>query len=184
MKRFLCFALMLFVCSFAACKKSEQPSEQGKQQQQQQNGEMRASEAAKKKKPKKGAGPAALQIYQEDKLVATIPADEYAGLTTTNVKVDGVEYKAILLTDLLKKYNVTGKTVTLKGPAKESSITWEQAAANPIYVYVFKNRLQIYNDSKALETVKLPTVLVRITAAEKPVAATPAPAKGTKKRST
>jgi|GEM_PF-4478556 len=182
MKRFLCFALILVACTFAACKKSEEPSDQAKQQPQ--NGEMKASEAAKKNKPKKGPGPASLQIYQEDKLVVTVPPNEYAGMTTTNVKVDGKEYKAILLTELLKKYNVTAKTVMLKGPAKETAITWEQVTASPIYIYVFKNRLQLYNDSKDLETVKLPTVLVRITAAEKPAPATPTPAKGAKKRST
>ena len=182
MKRFLCLTLILVACSFAACKKSEEPSEPAKAQPQ--NGEMKASEAAKKNKPKKGPGPAALQIFQEEKLVATIPPNEYAGITTTSVKVEGQEYKAILLTELLKKYNVTGKTVTLKGPAKQSSLTWEQVTANPIYVYIIKKRLQVFNETKDLEAANLPTVLVKITAAEKPAPAAPAEAKGAKKRST
>jgi len=167
MKRFFYLALILAIFTFASCKKSEDNSDQSKDQAQAEGTK------ASGKKGKKGGAPVALQIYQEDKLVATVAPDQYEDLTTADVKVDGKDYKGILLSDLLKKYNLTGKTVTLHGPAKETSITWEQATANPIYVYLQpqkKGRLQLYTDSKNLETVKLPQMLIKITAAQNPPA--------------
>ena len=170
MKRFIYIAFILAIFTFTACKKSENSDQNA---QQDQTADTKASPSGQKKGPKKGGGPAALQIYQEDKLVATVPHDQYGEIATADVKVEGKSYKGILLSDLLKKYNVTGKTVTLQGPAQ-------------IYVYQVKNRLQLHTDSKELETIKLPTVLIKITAAEQPAAApaaNPASAKGQKKTS-
>jgi hypothetical protein len=181
MKQFFFIAIILALFTFASCKKSDQNSDQKSPQQQTQE-----TKAPRKKGGKKAAMAAGLQIYQDDKLVATVAHNEYAGLTTTDVKIDGKNYKAVLLSDLLKKYNLKGKTVTLQGPAKQCSISWEQATANPIYVYIGKNRLQLYTESKNLETVKLPQVVIKITTGEQAPPApleSPASAKGQKKTS-
>jgi hypothetical protein len=180
MKRILFVALILVAFTAGACKKSEEKQDQGTQEKQ---STTNAPEAGKKK-GKKGPIATGLEIYQGDKLVITIPPKDYEGLATTNVKVEGKDYKGILLTDLLKKYNVTGKSITLKGPAKEASLTWEQVSANPIHIYVAKKRLQIFRDSKALEEVKLPLVLIRVTAGDKPAEAAPTQAKGANKHTT
>jgi hypothetical protein len=184
MRRFFFLIFILAIFTFAACKKSEENSDQKSQQAQ--SDEAKTPGNGQKKGNKKGGGAAGLEIFQEDKLVATVPHDQYANLATADVTVEGKNYKGILLSDLLKKYNVTGKTITLQGPAKQSSITWDQATSNPIYVYLVKNRLQLYTDSKNLEDVKLPQVVIKITAAEQPAAAPaekPARAKGQKKTS-
>jgi len=179
MKRFLFVALILLAFTFTACKKSEEAKDQNSEKQSSTN----PAETGKKK-GKKGPASAGLEIYQGDKVVVTIPQKDYATLSTSDVKVEGKDYKAILLTDLLKKYNVTGKSITLKGPAKEASLSWEQVTANPIYIYLVKKRLQIFLDSKALEEVKLPVVLIRVTAADTPPEPAPTPAKGAKKHTT
>ena len=181
MKRILFVALILMAFTVAACKKSEEPQNQGSSQEKQST--TNGPEAGKKK-GKKGPAAAGLEIYQGDKLVVTILPKDYETLATSNVKVEGKDYKGILLTDLLKKYNVTGKSITLKGPSKEASLSWEQVSANPIQIYLVKKRLQLFQDSKALEEVKLPVVLIRVTAADKPVEAAPTQAKGAKKQTT
>jgi hypothetical protein len=180
MKRFFYFALILALFSFVSCKRSEQQADQGKQQK---SRDTKTGETARKKGAKKALRE--LQIYQQDKLVATVPHDDFAELVTADVKIEGQDYKGILLTDLLKKYNVTGKTVTLQGPGKQCTISWEQVTGSPIYVYLAGKRLQLYTDSKDLESVKLPTVLISVTAADQPAAApAPARAKGAKKTTT
>jgi hypothetical protein len=159
MKKFLCIALIVAVGSFLACRKSEDnKSAEGKQT----LNTKQAQQQKRKKRPKAGANPPGLQIYQEEKLVIAIPREDYAKITKTTVKVEGQDKKAILLTDLLKAHNVSGKIIVLKGPNRTSSITWEQATANPIYLYHEKNRLQTYSDSKALGAARIPEVLVRI----------------------
>jgi hypothetical protein len=179
MKRSFCIAIMfLLICTFTACKKKEEAPEQGKMQKTSET----TKPAAAKKRGKKGAGPGVLEVYQEDKLVASVPAKEYPQLTTSNIKVDGVDYKAILLTDLLKKFNVTGKSITLKGQAKETSLTWDQVSTNPIHIYLVKKTLHIHPTTKAVEDLKLPAVLVRVTAAENAPEAPATQAKGAKKQ--
>jgi len=164
MKKFLCIALMLAVGSFWACKKAEEnkPAE-GKQ-----TSNTKQLQQKRKKRAKGGVVAQGLQIYQEEKLVVSIPRAEYPKITTTTVKIDGKDQKAILLTDLLKAHNVSGKTIVLKGPNRTSSITWDIATANPIYIYPFKNRLQVHSESKALEAAKIPAVLVRIDVGDTP----------------
>ena len=165
MKKLLSLVLVLVICSFVACKKSEdKASTPGKQQ----AGNKQAANQKRQKKGKAGA-PQALQIYQEDKLVVAIPREEYAKLMTTTIKVDGKDQKAILLSDLLKQHNVTGKNVILKGPNRTGSLTWEQATKNPIYIYPVKNRLQVFHEVTELQDVRVPVVLIRIDVAEKPV---------------
>jgi hypothetical protein len=175
MKKFLCIALILAVCSFSACKKSEEAKAQpGKQN------TTAAKRAPGQKRIKRGKAVkvAGLQIYNGDKLAVTIPMAEYATIMTTPIKVNGKDYKAVLLTDLFKKHNITGKSVTLKGPAKAATLTWEQITKNPIYIYPVKNRLMLYYEGKGLETAKLPGAVQRITVGE---ATTAAPAGGTQK---
>ena len=167
MKKLLCIALMLIVGSFWGCKKAEEkkPTE-GKQVT-----NNKQIQNQKRKRRAKGPG-RGLQIFQEEKLVVSIPRDEAGKMAqTTTIKVDGVDQKATLLTDLLKEHNVSGKFVGLRGPNRAANLTWEQVTANPIYVYPAKNRFQIFHESKALEMAKLPVVLVRIDVADQPVAA-------------
>jgi hypothetical protein len=171
MKKLLCMVLIFAVCSFVACKKADEKSAaQGKQ------GKQQASrQAQKQKRQKKGkGGPRAqtLQIFQEEKMIVAIPRQDFTTLGTTPIQVKGKEEKGILLSDLLKKHNVTGKNVVLRGPNRVSSITWEEATTNQIYIYPVKNRLQIFHESKALEDAEIPAVLVRIDVADKPVAST------------
>lgn len=178
MKKFVCIVLMLAVCSFMACKKADEKSPaQGKQQ-------ANNRQAQKEKRQKRGKAPRvqALQIYQDDKLIVAIPREEYSTLATTSIQVKGKEEKAFLLSDLLKKHNLTGKNVVLRGPNRASSITWEEATTNQIYIYPVRNRLQVFHESKALEDSQIPAVLVRIDVGDKPVATTDK--KAAKKRAT
>jgi hypothetical protein len=176
MKKLIYLVLIFFVCSFAACKKSEEKPAEGKQQ------AAKTKQKGNKRQKGKGGRPQALQIYREDKLVVAIPVEEYAKMMNATVKVDGKEHKAMLLTDLLKAHNVTGKNVILKGPNRSGSMTWEEVIDTPVYIYPVKNRLQIHHENEALRDKKIPIVLVRIDVAEEPV--TTATKKGGKKPST
>ncbi len=162
MKTLLCMVLVISLFALAACKKAEEPA-QGKQ--------ATNKQGENQKKPRRAKGaPRGLQIYQEEKLIVAIPREEYVKIMTTSVKVDGVDQKAVLLSDLLKMHNVTGKNVVLKGPNRATTITWEEVTTNPIYIYPIKNRLQIFQESKTPQDSKFPVVLVRIDVVEKPVA--------------
>lgn len=168
MKKLLCMVLVLAVCSFTACKKADEKSAaQGKPQ-----ASNKQLQKQKRQKRGKGVRTNALQIYQDEKMVVAIPREEFSTLGTTSIQVKGKEEKAILLSDLLKKHNVSGKNVVLRGPNRASSITWEEATTNQIYIYPVKNRLQIFHESKALEDSQIPAVLVRIDVGDKPVATT------------
>jgi hypothetical protein len=168
MKKLLCMVLVLAVCSFVACKKADEKSPaQGKQQ-----ANNRQAQKQKRQKRGKGVRTQTLQIFQGEKMIVAIPRQEFAKLGTTPIQVKGKEEKAILLSDLLKKHNVTGKNVVLRGPNRISSITWEEATTNQIYIYPVKNRLQVFHESKALEDSQIPAVLVRIDVGDKPVATT------------
>ncbi|MCI0412404.1 hypothetical protein L0222_06330 [bacterium] len=165
MKKSLCIALMLIVGSFWACKKAEEKKPVEEKQ-------ITSTKQTAKQKRKKRAKAAVqtLQIYQEEKLIISIPRDEYTKIAKTTIKVNGKEEKAILLSDLLKTHNVTGKNVILKGPNRTASLTWEQVTSNPIYLYPGRNRLQTYYESKALIAANVPVVVVRIEVSDKPVA--------------
>ena len=170
--------LMVAVCSFLGCKKSEEKAAtEGKQQ-------ANNRQAQKQKRARRGKAPRVhtLQIYQDEKLVADIPRAQYETLTTTAIQVKGKEEKAILLSDLLKKHNLTGKNVVLRGPSRASSITWEQATTNQIYLYPFKNRMMVFHQSKDLEDSRIPTAVVRIDVGDKAVATNDR--KGGKKKAT
>jgi hypothetical protein len=172
MKKLLSFVLMVAICSFVACKKAEEKSATPAKQQ------TENKQAKNQKRPKKGKGaapPQALQIYQDDKLVVAISRQEYGTLMTAPIKVNGKDQKGILLSDLLKKHNVTGKNVILHGPNRASTISWDEATTNDIYLYPVRNRLQVFHQSKELEESKIPIVLVRIDVGEK---AAPPPPEG------
>lgn len=158
MKKLLCVALILIVGSFWACKKAEEnkPAE-GKQVK-----NNKQVQKPKRNRRGKGAVRPGLEIFQDEKLVVSIPRDQYVKITNTTVKVNGTDHKAILLTDLLKTHNVSGKFVNLKGPNRTASLTWEQVTANPIYLYPNRNRFQTFHQSKALDAVEIPVVVGRI----------------------
>ena len=179
MKKLLCMVLVLAVCSFIGCKKAdEKGTAQGKQQAN--NKQVQKQKRQKRGKPVRTN---TLQIFQEEKMIVEIPREEFSTLATTPIQVKGKEEKAILLSDLLSKHNVTGKNVVLRGPNRISSITWEEATTNQIYIYPVKNRLQVFHESKALEDSQIPAVLVRIDVADKPAVTTNAK-KGSKKPAT
>jgi hypothetical protein len=165
MKKLLCIALILVVGSFWACKKAEENKPaQGKQVTR-----NKQIQKPKRNKRARGARPG-LEIFQDEKLVVSIPRAQYAKMTNATIKVEGKDEKAILLTDLLKTHNVSGKFVFLKGPNRTANLTWEQVTANPIYLYPNKSRIQIFHQSKALENAQIPAVLGRIDVGNKPVA--------------
>ncbi len=161
MRTFLCTGLVILFVFLAGCKKAEEkPADQPQQAK-----ETQKAPAAQKNKARKKSGPPPFQVYKEDQLVVTIPAANFDTLTTTTVKVDGKDFKALLLADLLKKHNLAGKSVRLKGPNKASVISWDVAVNGKIYLYVFKNRLQVYQASKSKENI--PVILMRVTVTDK-----------------
>jgi hypothetical protein len=164
MKKLLCVALILIVGSFLACKKAEEdkPAE-GKQVT-----NNKQIQKTKRNKRAKGVRPG-LQIFQEEKLIVSIPRDQYDKITNTTIKVEGTDQKAILLTDLLKAHNLSGKFVILKGPNRTANLTWAEVTANPIYLYIKKNRFQTFHSSKALETAEIPVVVARVDVGDNPV---------------
>jgi hypothetical protein len=165
MKKLLCVALIFIVGSFWACKKAEEnkPAE-GKQV----TNNKQIQKPKRNRRGKGGVRPG-LEIFQEEKLVVSIPRDQYVKITNTTIKVNGTDYKAILLTDLLKSHNVSGKFVNLKGPNRTATLTWEQVTTNPIYLYSNRNRFQTFHTSKALDASEIPTVVGRIDVGSKSV---------------
>jgi hypothetical protein len=166
------FALLLLsagILFFGACKKEENKPEATETKRQ-----AAPANAQKKRRP---AGSMPLRMFREQDLVATVPPQEYKTLPTTKIKVGAKEFSAIPVRDLLQKYNLQGKNVTLGGPGRSATLTWEQVTTNEVYVYLGpRQRLQLYAPTHGTTVIKLPAQLVRIVVSEKPpekVARTP-----------
>lgn len=189
MKKILAFALIFAVVGLiAGCKKTEQPAQTTPQTQQppQPKQAEQPFKPHKKGNKKNGGGEKkggerkeALELYNENTLVTTIPGDQYKTLTSASkVHVKNKDFQAILLKDLLKKYKMQGKNVILTGNENTAALTWEQANSNNIYVYLTpKAGLKLYATGGSTEA-GLPKKVLRITtSATTEAAKAPAPAK-------
>ena len=173
MKKFLALAIILSVVTLSACKKdekkpaTEQPAAQSKQ----------PEFKPKEKKGKKEGGKnekvvTSLQIYQEDTLVTTVPQAQYPTMTTTKIKMGGKQLNAIPLKELLAKNNIkSGKSVLLAGEQTTAKLTWEQANAADLYVYMTPKKFLKVQPNKGLIGVKFPKRLDKITVSASDVAA-------------
>lgn len=184
MKKLLAFALILSVLGLVAgCKKSEQPAQttpQAKAPEAKQAEPFKPHKKNKKGGEKKGGAAennAPLELYSESTLVSTVPVDQYKTLTTQKVHIKNKDFQAILLKDLLKKYKMQGKNVILTGNENSMTLTWEQANADNLYVFVTpKNALKIYSTKGGTEE-GFPKKIVKITTSATAEAAKTAPAK-------
>lgn len=182
MKKLLAFALILSVFGLVTtgCKKTEQPPAQTPQAQttpQPKQAEPFKPHKRNKKGEKNGAKKESLELYAESTLVTTIPGDQFKALTTSRVHVKNKDFQAILLKDLMKKYKLQGKNVILTGNENSTTLTWEQANADTLYVYLTpRNGLKPYSTAGGTES-GLPKKLLKITTSATAEAAKTAPAK-------
>jgi hypothetical protein len=181
MKKFLAYAMIFSVLLLGACKKAEEKKEAAGQQQAKPGEGFKPQAKKKKKAEEKAPAPAALTIYNETNLVTSIPQSEYDVMATSQMKINNKEVKAVLVKDLLSKYNVKGKNVILSGEEVTTALTWDQANSNDLYVYVTpKKAVRVYSASKPLADMKFPKRLQKITVsataeAAKPPAGKPKP---------
>jgi hypothetical protein len=181
MKKLLAYAVIFSVLAFGACKKAEEKKEAASQPQQQQ---AKPTDAFKpqgkknRKKPTQTAAPTALVIYNESNVVTSIPQSQYDTMATAKLKVNNKEVKAVLMKDLLSKYSVKGKNVILGGEETKTALTWDQANAADLYVYVTpKKVVKVYSASKTMADMKFPKRLQSITVSATVEAAKPATVK-------
>ena len=146
-----CFTLIFAMFAVTACEKSQEPSNEP---QQTAAGNKEQGSGKKERKIRESS----LLVFQEDRLLARIEPAEFQNLMKTNVSVGGKQYPAILLTDLLKKYNAVGNTIMLGGLSNSTSITSEQA--NLIYAYTDGSRMRLYATEQTQN--RIPKILVRI----------------------
>jgi len=166
MKKLFALTLIVAVLFLGACKKAEE-QKQPESTPQVKTGEPGRPRAGAKVKKKKPIVISPLEIYNEDKLVTTVPADQYPTLAVTKFKVGKREVSGVLLSDLLKKHNLKGKGVILAGRGKSTQITWEQATQNKVYVYITPRKtLQFFDADKNVKGVRLPA-LEKITVTQK-----------------
>jgi hypothetical protein len=114
-----------------------------------------------------------LQLYSGTALITAIPPDQFNTLATKKLKAGkhNLEVSAILLSDLLNKHNLSGKSVTLSGPSESVSVPWEEAMDGQIYVCQGKESLfRIYDQDRK---IRLPGQLTKIEVSQQVVAATP-----------
>ncbi|MCI0611913.1 hypothetical protein L0244_02880 [bacterium] len=164
MKKILACAVI--VCfAFVACKKSDEkkPESTTAQPGQKQGGEFKPQ--AQKKRQQREAS--SLKIFNEQTLVSEVPQVQYGTIATSKVKIGNKQVQAVLLKDLLTKYNIKGKNVVLAGQAIKTPLTWEQATGTDVYVYVTpKKFMKVYTTSKNLSNTKFPKRLEKITVTE------------------
>ena len=154
----LCFTLV--ACKKSEEKKSEAPTAQPGQKQ----GEFKPQ--GQKKKQHEASS---LKIFNEQTLVSEVPQAQYGTIATSKVKIGNKQVQAVLLKDLLTKYNIKGKNVVLAGQTVKTPLTWEQATGTDVYVYVTpKKFMKVYTTSKNLSNTKFPKRLEKITVTESP----------------
>jgi hypothetical protein len=168
MKKLLACAVLISFVFAAACKKAEEKkADSGSTtgtQTQKKPGDQFKPQAPRKKQPKQAAS---LKIFNEQTLVSDIPQAQYTTLTTSKVKIGNKQVQAVLLKDLLGKYNIKGKNVVLAGQTVSTPLTWEQATGTDVYVYMTpKKFMKIHTTSKNLSSVKFPKRLEKITVTE------------------
>ncbi|HSE40894.1 MAG TPA: hypothetical protein VLH08_09030 [Acidobacteriota bacterium] len=166
MKKLLACAVLISFVFAAACKKAEEKkADSGSTStQQKKQGDQFKPQAPKKKQPRQAAS---LKIFNEQTLVSDIPQAQYATLTTSKVKIGNKQVQAVLLKDLLGKYNIKGKNVVLAGQTVSTPLTWEQATGSDVYVYMTpKKFMKVHTTSKNLSSMKFPKRLEKITVTE------------------
>ena len=169
MKKYLAFALIFSLLSFAACKKSEE------QQNSQNSTSSQKGNPDKAFKPQGGRnrqeqpGTLKVDLYTDKNLVKSITPEDIPALTSTKIKAGAKEVLGIQLKDLLAKQNMKGKNVALVGESYTANLTWDQVNSNNIYLIMTpKKRLKLFTDSKNLADVKLPKKLNKITVGDTP----------------
>lgn len=165
MKKLLALALILGLFGIISCKKKEES-----QQPSAQTGEIKPQ---KKKNGHKGQKPApsTLKVYQDQQLVKTVNQGEYGTMATTKIKIGPRQMNAITVKELLTRMNVKpGKTVTLAGQTMSAQLTWEQATASDLYVYVTPKQFLKIQPGKSVASVKFPKRLDVITVSATEVA--------------
>src|SRR5262245_45741704 len=126
MKKLFAFAMVFFVLTLGARKKAEEQKNSAKHPQAKPTKGLKPR-GKKKKQQEQPPPPPAIEIYNEANLVKSIPQSDYDTMATSKVKVNQRELKAVLLKDLLTKYNVKGKNVILSGEEVSTALTWDQA---------------------------------------------------------
>ena len=173
MKKFLALAIIVTLFGLSACKKEEpKPTTAKPGQPAAKQGEFKPKEKKKKNGGKGEKVVESLAIYQDNNLVTTVPQSQYPTMTTTKIKLGGKELNAISLKELLAKNNIkTGKSVVLSGEVMSANLTWEQANASDLYVYMTPKKILKIQANKALAGVKFPKRLEKITVSASDVAA-------------
>jgi hypothetical protein len=167
MKKIISGLLFLSLLTFGSCKKEEQqkPEESAKAPLAQKQNEPTGAfhpQAGQRKKP--AANAPSLQILQGTAVVATIPPSQYMSIMQTKISMGNKQRSAILVRDLLEKYNLKGTNVVLAGEVDSASLTWDQVAKNDVYLFVTpKKVVKVYSASKTLGKVKLPNRVEKIT---------------------
>lgn len=172
MKKLLALALILGLFGIISCKKKEEQQSQQQSGQQASGGDFKAPK--KKNGPKaKGQKPApsTLKVYQEQQLVKTVNQGEYSTMATSKIKIGARQMNAITVKELISRMNLKpGKTVTLAGQSMSAQLTWEQANAPDLYVYVTPKQFLKIQPGKSVASVKFPKRLDAITVSATEVA--------------
>jgi len=166
MKKLVSSLLLVSLLAFGGCKKEEQqkPAESAKGPLAQKQGQPPAPGAFQPRKKDQAANAPSLQILQGTAVVTTISPGQYGAMTSTKISIGNKQRPAVLIRDLLSKYNVKGTKVVLAGEVATASLTWDQVAKNDVYLYVTpKKVLKVYSASKALGKVKMPNRVEKIT---------------------
>lgn len=173
------------VLGLVSCKKSEENKPANTTQPGQTTPQPKQAEGFKphkkggKKGGDKGEGKgekeaAALELYNEKNLVTSIPQAQYPTLVNQKIKIKNKEFQAVLLKDLLAKYKLQGKNVTLEGAQNSTTLTWQQATASNLYVYITpKKGMKLYTTDGATES-GLPKKLEKVTVSATAEAQAPA----------
>jgi len=162
MRRLFIVVLTLTLFTVVSCKKTEEQkqADAGKPGVAKSDQAFRPQPRKRNQQPQ--LPPASLKIFNEDNLVTDIPPAQYPALATQKIKVGPKQHSAILLKDLLSKYNVKGKSVILAGEEISTDLTWEQATGQDVYVYVTPKRfLKVF--SASLTNKKFPKRVEKIT---------------------
>jgi len=174
MKKLFVYAVIFSVLSFGACKKAEEKKDTATSPKTAKPTETFKPQGKKNRRnpAQSVAVPAALMIYNEANLVTSIPQSQYDTMATAKLKINNKEVRAVLVKDLLSKYSVKGKNVILAGEETTTALTWDQANANDLYVYITpKKVVKVYSTSMA--DMKFPKRLQKITVSATVEAAKP-----------
>ena len=174
MKKLFAFALVFFVLTLGACKKAEEKKERVRINLKPNRRKVLSRKVRRKNRNN-------LRLLRLSRFTTRrislnrFRNSDYDTMATAKVKVNQRELKAILVKDLLTKYNVKGKNVILSGDEVSTALTWDQANSSGLYIYVTPKKIvKIYAASKPLKDMKFPKRLTKITVSATTEAAKPA----------